>query len=357
MKGRFAMLVLAAMTAPVLAQWISLPTPGIPRSADGAPDLSAPAPRAADGNPDLSGLWYPVEVTGSLLDPANAPEWARLLMTEREARFLQDAPRFRCLPSGPGSLTLSGRNSGTRRIVQHPNLIAVLNADLTYRQIFTDGRELEPDPHPIWTGYSVGRWEGDTLVVESNGYNDKTWLHARGLPHSDRLRITERYRRPDFGRIRLDVTYEDPETFDAPLHAVVELEFVADDEMLEVVCNEASAGQSHWGGDIAQSEERAVEVDPEILARYVGTYEGYWYSSRTTVEVTLEDGNLFLLRTPPYARNAVSGSEKSRLVALSDTAFECLCGLGFIFTAEEGEMATEVAEVHVSGAWPFVRVP
>ena len=253
MKGRFAMLVLAAMTAPVLGQWISLPTPGIPRTADGAPDLSAPAPRAADGNPDLSGLWYPVEVTGSLVDPANAPEWARLLMTEREARFLQDAPRFRCLPSGPGSLTLSGRNSGTRRIVQHPNLIAVLNADLTYRQIFTDGRELEPDPHPIWTGYSVGRWEGDTLVVESNGYNDKTWLHARGLPHSDRLRITERYRRPDFGRIRLDVTYEDPETFDAPLHAVVELEFVADDEMLEVVCQRGERGAKPLGAATSRS--------------------------------------------------------------------------------------------------------
>ena len=89
----------------------------------------------------------------------------------------------------------------------------------------------------------------------------------------------------------------------------------------------------------------------------MGTYEGYWLSSWTTAEVTLEDGALYLLRTPPYARNAASGSEKSRLVALSDTAFECLCGLGFIFTAEEGQMATEVAEVHVSGAWRFIRVP
>jgi len=201
MKRQLAMLVLAAMTTPVVAQWISLPTPGIPRTAGGAPDLSAPAPRAADGNPDLSGLWYPVEVTGDLLDPANAQEWARLLMAEREARFLQDAPRFRCLPSGPGFITLSGSNFGTRRIVQHPDLIAILNADLTYRQIFMDGRELEPEPYPIWTGYSVGHWEGDTLVVDSNGYNDKTWLHARGLPHSDSLRITERYHRPNFGRL------------------------------------------------------------------------------------------------------------------------------------------------------------
>ena len=356
MKRRLAMLALVAVTTPVVAQWLTLPTPGIPRTADGAPDLSAPAPRAADGNPDLSGLWYPVDVTGDLLDPAYAQEWARLLMAEREARFLQDAPRFRCLPSGPGFITLSGSNFGTRRIVQHPNLIAILNADLTYRQIFMDGRELEPDPYPIWTGYSVGRWEGDTLVVESNGYNDSTWLHARGLPHSERLRITERYHRPDFGHLRIDVTYEDPETFDEPLHAVVDLTFRADDEMLELVCNEASLGQSHWGGDISQSDDRVVEVDPETLARYVGTYEGYWLSSWTTVEVTLEDGSLFLLRTPPYARNAASGSEKSRLVALSDTAFECLCGLGFIFTAEEGQMATEVAEVHVSGAWPFIRV-
>ena len=358
MKRRLATLVLLASTAPVLAQWLTLPTPGVPRTGDGAPDLSAPAPRAADGHPDLSGLWVAVDVTGDLLDPARAHEWARTLMNEREARFFEEDPRFQCLPTGPAYLTLTGANNGARRIVQSPAMIAILNADLNYRQIFTDGRELEPDPLPAWTGYSVGRWDGDTLVVESNGYNDRTWLHTRGLPHTERLRITERYHRSDFGHIQIEVTYEDPGTFDSPLHALIDMEFLADDEMLETVCNESSEGRSHWGGEISEAEEKVVDVAPEILASYIGTYEGYWLRNLITTEFTLEDGELFLLRTPPYTRNANVATEKSRLVALSDAAFECSCGLGFIFSGEDGEgMATQVDEVHVSGAWVFRRVP
>ena len=357
MKRRLATLVLLASTTPLAAQWLTLPTPGIPRTADGEPDLSAPAPRAADGHPDLSGLWVAVDVTGDLLDPARVQEWARTLMTEREAGFFEADPRFQCLPTGPGYLTLTGATNGARRIVQTPTVIAILNADLNYRQIFTDGRELEPDPLPTWTGYSVGRWDGDTLVVESNGYNDRTWLHTRGLPHTEGLRMTERYHRPDFGHIQVDATYDDPGTFDSPLHAVIRMEFVADDEMLETVCNESSEGRSHWGGEISEAEEKVVDVAPEILARYVGTYEGYWLQSPIKAEVTLEDDALFLLRTPPYTRNAHTATEKSRLVALSETAFECSCGLGFIFTAEDGGIATEVSEVHVSGAWTFTRVP
>ena len=357
MKRRLATLILMASATPLAAQWLTLPTPGIPRTADGEPDLSAPAPRAADGHPDLSGLWIAVDVTGDLLDPARAHEWARTLMNEREARFFEEDPRFQCLPTGPAYLTLTGANNGVRRIVQTPSVIAILNVDLNYRQIFTDGRELEPDPLPTWTGYSVGRWDGDTLVVVSNGYNDRTWLHTRGLPHTESLRMTERYHRSDFGHIRVDVTYEDPGTFDSPLQAVVRMEYVADDEMLETVCNESSEGRSHWGGEISEAEEKVVDVAPEVLAGYVGRYEGYWLQNVIKVEVTLEDGALFLLRTPPYTRNANVATEKSRLVALSDTAFECSCGLGFIFTGEDGGMATEVSEVHVSGAWTFTRVP
>ncbi len=357
MNWRLAALSMLALVTPVAAQWLTLPTPGIPRTADGAPDLSAPAPRTPDGRPDLSGLWYPAQVTGNLLDPASVQPWARTRMTEHEAGFLLDDPRFRCLPSGPGFLTLTGTTQGMRRIVQHPDVIAILNTGLTYRQIFTDGRELESDPLPTWTGYSVGRWEDDTLVVRSNGYNDRTWLHARGLVHTEQLRITERWQRLDFGHIRIDVSYEDPGTFDEPLSAVIEMQFAADDELLETVCDEASDGRSHWSGEFSQAVDMAVEVDPAVLARYIGAYEGYWQEAWTRVEFTVEDGELVVLRTPPYARNANTESETSRLIALSDTAFECICGLGFVFTAEEGEMATEVAEVHVSGAWPFARVP
>jgi hypothetical protein len=239
-----------------------------------------------------------------------------------------------------------------RRFVQSPTVIAILNPDLTYRQIFTDGRALEPDPLPIWMGYSVGRWDGDTLVVESNGYNDKTWLHPEGLGHTERLRVTERYRRSDFGHMQVEVTYDDPGTFDAPLRAVVALEYAADDEMLELVCNEASeGGTKHWVGDkTADAHATAVEVVPGILAKYVGTYQGIWLDNPTTVEVTLEDGTLFLRR---------NRGEKSELVAQSETTFVCpTCQWGqpYVFTRDGDRMAPEVREVQVSGAWTFKRV-
>jgi hypothetical protein len=163
-------------------------------------------------------------------------------MAERERNYYKDGPQFQCLPSGPAYIAGGG---GLRRIVQSPTAIAILNGDMTYRTIFTDGRTLEPDPLPIWMGYSVGRWDHDTLVVESNGYNAKTWLHGEGLSHTEHLRITERYHRLDFGHMRLDVTYEDPGTFGSPLHEVVQMEYAADDELLEVVCNEDSQGQKH----------------------------------------------------------------------------------------------------------------
>ena len=341
-KRRLATLILLASTTPLAAQWLTLPTPGIPRTADGEPDLSAPVPRTADGRPDLTGLWRARRVSGDLDDPTKVQEWVRTLIAERERRFFQNSPRYRCLPSGPAYLAVGG----ARRIVQNPTVIAFLYSDMAYRQIFMDGRELEPDPLPTWMGYSAGRWDGDTLVVESNGYNDKTWLHSLGLSHTESLRMTERYHRSDFGHIQLDVTYEDPGAFDSSLHAVVEMEFVADDELLETVCNEASEGLSHWGGEITEAEEKIVEVAPEILAKYIGTYQGYWLRNLITVEVTLEDGALFLRRR----------DRRSALFPQSETSFECGCGFGYIFTAGDEGMATEVSEVHVSGAWTFARV-
>ena len=355
MKRRLATLVLLASTTPLAAQWLTLPTPGIPRTADGEPDLTAPVPRTADDHPDLTGLWLPRRVSGGLDDSTNVQEWARTLIAERERRFFQDSPRYQCLPSGPAYLPAGASAGGLRRIVQDPTLIAFLYSDLAYRQIFMDGRELEPDPLPTWMGYSVGRWDGDTLVVESNGYNGKTWLDAFGVSHTEALRMTERYHRSDFGHMRLDVTYEDPGTFDSPLEAVIEMEFVADDELLETVCNEASQTFSHLGGDITEAEQKVVEVDPEILARYVGSYEGDWLGRLITVEVTLEDGELVMRRDPPYITGN-STDEVLRLIPQSDTAFECSCGLGFVFIAEDGGMVTRVDEIHVSGAWPFERV-
>ena len=351
MKRRVATLVLLVSTTPLAAQWLTLATPGIPRTANGEPDMSAPAPRTADGRPDLTGLWRPVGASPDLFDQTKIQAWARTLMAEREQRFYSDGPHFRCLPTGPGSIISSGEG-GFRRIVQGPTVTAILNGDLTYRQIFMDGRELEPDPLPTWMGYSVGRWDDDTLVVESNGFNDKTWLHNQGLSHTESLRITERYRRLDFGHMQLEVTYEDPGAFDSPLHVVFAMEFAADDEMLETVCNEAPQGNSsNWVGEkVADPVATRVDVASEILAKYVGTYQGYWLDNPTTVEVTLEDGALFLRR---------NGGDKSELIAQSETTFvcgSCRWGQPYVFTREGDGMATEVAEVQVSGAWTFRRV-
>ena len=350
MTRLLATIILLTSALPATAQWLSLKTPGIPRTADGKPNLSAPAPRTADGKPDLNGLWRGAGTSGDLRDQSKLQPWAVSRMAEHEKNFYKDGPQFQCLPNGPAYL--AGGGGGMRRIVQSPSVLAILNGDLTYRQIFLDGRALEPDPLPIWMGYSVGRWDGDTLLVQSNGYNDKTWLHGEGLSHTEKLRITERYRRLDFGHMELDVTYDDPGTFAKPLHAVIKLEYAADDELLESVCNEATeGGVKHWVGDkTADAEKKIVTVAPEILAKYVGTYKGYWLDNPTTLDVTLENGGLVVVR---------NGSKKSPLLAQNEKTFvcpSCQWGQPYVFTREGDGMATQVAEIQVSGAWIFKRV-
>jgi len=356
MRRRFATLILLASTSPLAAQWLTLSTPGIPRTLDGEPELSAPVPRTADGRPDLAGLWVPAEFAGSLFDPSAIHEWAQAAVVEAERSFFANNPRFQCLPSGPAYLTAGSTAGGLRRIVQSPSVIAFLYSDLVYRQIFMDGRELEPDPLPTWMGYSVGRWDNDTLVVESNGYNDKTWLHRRGLPHTERLRMTERYHRSDFGHMQMEITFEDPGTFDSPLQAVIPMEYVADNELLETVCNEASEGLNHWGGEVKDAEEIAVHVAPEILANYVGTYDGYWATRPITIDVMLEGGELVMERFGAE-NNQRNGDQRLRLIPRSETTFDCSCGWGYIFRTGDEGIATEVDEIHVSGAWTLRRLP
>ena len=185
-------LTLLVVCAQAHAQWLKYKTPGIPRTADGKANLSAPAPRTPDGTPDLSGLWQPDSSarleTDNTLDTIQAQPWAEALAKEREKNFFRDGMGVLCLPVGPrADLPLS-------KVIQTPNLIVLLYDDLSYRQVFLDGRELEADPNPAWMGYSVGHWEGDTLVVESNGFNDRTWLY-KGYPHTEALHMTERLRR------------------------------------------------------------------------------------------------------------------------------------------------------------------
>src|SRR3989441_6352075 len=220
---RFSLTVglLTAMSAPVLAQWENVKTPNIPRTADGKPNLSAPAPKAPDGKPDLSGLWWmpargpantgiPPKFLNNIaadLKPEEVPlqPWAQDVFKQRGADLSKDFPYTRCLPTG---VPLISSFPAPWKLIQTPGLVAILYENsMTYRQIFTDGRVLSKDVDPTYMGYSVGHWEGDTLVVETSGFNDKTWLDFSGHPHTDALRMTERFRRTDFGHMQIQFTF------------------------------------------------------------------------------------------------------------------------------------------------------
>ena len=168
-----------ALSAPAAAQWLNYPTPGIPRTPDGKPNLGAPTPRTTDGKPDLSGLWTKISPKYSRniaadLKPGDVQPWAEALVRKREEDLGKDYMNVHCLPLGPGYSTAADSTGAEMiKIIQTPALVIILNPDLTYRQVFLDGRPLEKAPNPSWMGYSVGHWDGDTLVVESNGFNDR----------------------------------------------------------------------------------------------------------------------------------------------------------------------------------------
>src|SRR5438093_7205371 len=242
------LLTAACLTASVTlsAQWLNQPTKDIPRTANGKPNLSAPAPRTADGTPDLSGLWnrlsprYARNIAADLA-PGDVMPWADALLQQRLEELGKGFMNVTCVPFGPHYIVSADTTGAEQmKVVQTPSLIIILNPDLTHRQIFMDGRKLEADPNPSWMGYSVGRWEGDTLVVDSNGYNDRTWLDHDGHPHTEALRITERYRRRDFGHLDLDVTLSDPKAYTRPWTVSVKAELAPDTEMIEFVRGEES---------------------------------------------------------------------------------------------------------------------
>jgi len=252
---RVAPFILMASLA-ASGQWLNLQTPGIPRSPDGKPDLSAPTPKTADGKPDLSGIWRsdPLEGVNYIqnvardLQPGEIKPWAAALSQQRVDNLQKDEPWTRCRPAGLPLLDTAGV---TYRIVQTSGLVVILYEETSTvpRQIFTDGRALPENPNPTWMGYSVGRWEGDTLVVDTNGFNDKTWLDANGHPHSESLRLTERFHRVDFGHLDLQITINDPETFTKPFTIVKHPQLRADYEMLEYFCIENERDARHMVGN------------------------------------------------------------------------------------------------------------
>jgi hypothetical protein len=351
-----ALLIIVAigLSAPASAQWLKQPTAGLPRTPDGKPNQSAPAPRTADGKPDLSGLWTKISPKYSRniaadLKPDEIQPWARKLVEQRREDLGKEYMNVKCVPLGPG-YTTSADSTGAEmmKIVQTPGLIIILNPDLTYRQIFLDGRTLESAPNPTWMGYSVGRWDGDTLVVESFGFNDRTWLDHDGHPHTEALRTTERYRRRDVGNLEVEVTYSDPKTYTKPWTVNVRAELAADTEMIEWVCNESPHGVEHWVGKASDERKGEVQVAPEILSKYVGTYEEqqpYWRVAARVVKISVVDGKLVA---------NMDGRGDVPLIGTSNTSFTGLYGLGVEFI-EGGAGGLFVK--HVSGNYRFARAP
>jgi hypothetical protein len=343
MRLFLAALVLIGGTIPAGAQWLDRPTPGIPRTPDGKPNLAAPAPRGPDGKPDLTGVWNG-PTPEPRLDPANAQPWVNDLVRQRQREYHRTRPSYQCLPSGPEA----DRFAGWKRVLQTPAAIVILNDDLTYRMIFMDGRELEADPAPSWMGHSVGRWDGDTLIVDSVGFNDETWLSRYGQPHTEALRVRERYRRPDFGQLQVEVTFTDPAAYAKPWGFTAHMALAADTDMLESVCERTS---DHWAGSLSDAATAGVTVAPDVLARYVGVYNGLYGGDKRTIDVSLSGGQLI---AKIIGRAAVDGGEMRPLIPQSQTLFEGL-GIAYQFIVDDKGVATDLVEIHISGPQRFPR--
>jgi hypothetical protein len=249
---------LAALSPSLSAQWPLFPPPGMPKTAAGEPNLDAPAPRTADGKPDFSGVWQaPAGARGTppAADPGSPPlagfrdvgsglkdglplqPAAAALLKQRIADNSKDNPEAHCLPMGIVQFHTQG---APRKFVQTPGLIVILyEASSGVRQIFTDGRKLPTnDPQPWWYGYSVGKWEGDTLVVQTTGFRDGGWLDIVGTPLTDAATLTERFRRVSYGRMQIDVTVDDPKAYTKPWTVRVNQQLMPDSELIEFICLE-----------------------------------------------------------------------------------------------------------------------
>ncbi len=254
--------LLSAMPVPSPAQWVNYPTPGIPRTKDGKPNLAARSPKTRDGKSDLSGIWkivYPKkafarlkneEVGPNLLDfmpdGAEIPlqPAAAALFQQRSEKWGAGRPSEHCLPHGiPDAMSV-----GQFKLVQTPGLTLILYEEFNhYRQIFTDGRPFPKDLNPAWFGSSIGKWDGGTLVVESRGFNDRSWLDDYGRPHTEALHTTERFQRPDFGRLDVRITIDESKAYTRPWSVDLHFKLLPDTDLIEDVCDNEKDVQ-HAGG-------------------------------------------------------------------------------------------------------------
>ena len=278
MRRALPLLLLLVFVPSVGAQWVNYPAPGTPRTPDGKPNLTAAAPRAANGKPDLSGVWH-VQPTslqemkrlfGNDVDTLQVPGMEIDTISKYGVNILQDfkpeewpvrpavyeilkrrglsgsevMPLTHCLPGG---VPLSTLLSEVTKIVQTPSLTVIMLELGGNRQIYTDGRKHVTDPSPSWLGYSIGKWEADTLAVDTVGFNGKSWLDVLGHPQSEAAHVIERYRRRDFGHMDVEITIDDPTYYTKPFTVKVTHVLQADDDILEYFCNENEKDRPRMG--------------------------------------------------------------------------------------------------------------
>jgi hypothetical protein len=329
------------------AQWIDYKTPGLPRGADGKVNMTAPRP-TANGKPDLTGLWRlePKTNPGTLIEAAGPQPWivdaARKYMHE----LGRDDPGVHCLPEGPRAL----HGAAFAKFVQAPSVVTVLYESMDYRQLFLDGRPLPTDPNPSWLGYSVGRWDGDTLVVTTNGYNDRTLLDGEGHRHSEALRVTERFTRRDLGHMDVQVTFEDPKAYARPITIPVEATLLPDTELIEYVCAENERSRSHLVGTADDDRKQQVTVSADVLARYAGVYRfPPFFPGDKPLDVTI---------TPKDGVLAVSIERGPTLTAIPTSQTKFLAqGVAVEFLAADSKgIVNEVVVTIVEGEFKGVRV-
>jgi hypothetical protein len=273
-----AMILCAVPTSTLNAQWPSHEAPGTPHQANGKPDMFAPGPRSVEGRPDLSGIWVSqcgiafgdeCFVRSLFFDLAKdlkqeevvMTPWASVIAQQRETRNHVDDPYGYCLPPGTPRINFGG---APFRIVQTSQVTVFLyetTANMTFRQVYTDGRTLPAAAEPTWLGYSVGRWEADTFVVETTGFRDGGWLDTRkGRPHSDALRVIERFRRVDYGHLELKITIIDPKAYVKPWTITAPLELMPDTSLLESFCDNHTSTMEHRRIDPAPTEPPSPRV-------------------------------------------------------------------------------------------------